>query len=60
MRKGDIIELRTIDRRGFISFQHLKIKDARVARRLLRERHYQQMPAEPHAYFCSHQYEVGK
>lgn len=29
MKKGDIIELQTIDRRGFISFDHKKIKDAR-------------------------------
>jgi len=57
MHKGDVIELRTIDKRGMISFQHLKVKDARVAKRLLQGKGYQQMPAEPHAWFCSHQYE---
>jgi hypothetical protein len=57
MKKGDIIEIRTIDRRGMISFAHKKIKDARAAKKLLRENGYQQMPAEPHAWFRSHQYE---
>ena len=57
MKKGDIIELRTIDRRGMISFQHATIKDARMAKRLLTEKGYQQMPAEPNCYIASHQYE---
>lgn len=56
MRKGDVIELRTIDKKGFISFQHLKIKDARQAKRLLRINGYSPM-AEPNTYFCSHQYD---
>ena len=56
MRKGDIIELRTIDKRGMISFQHLKIKDARITKRILKENHYTPM-IEPNTYFCSHQYE---
>lgn len=56
MKKGDIIELRTIDKRGFMSFQHMKIKDARVAKRLLRDNAYYPM-TEPNTYFCSHQYE---
>jgi hypothetical protein len=56
MKKGDIIELRTIDKKGFISFTHLKIKDAKVAERLLKVNNYSPM-AEPNTYFCSHQYE---
>lgn len=56
MRKGDVIELRTIDKKGFISFQHLKIKDAKKAKRLLAENHYTPM-YEPNTYFCSYQYE---
>ena len=56
MKQGDIIELQTIDKKGFISFQHMKIKDARVAKRLLKENNYSPM-AEPNTYFCSHQYE---
>ena len=58
MKKGDVIELRTIDKGGFISFKHLKIKDARVAKRLLRDNDYHPM-GEPNTYFCSHQYEKG-
>jgi len=56
MKKGDIIELRTIDRRGMISFQHLKIKNAKAAQQVLREHGYYPM-SEPNTYFCSHQYE---
>ena len=56
MKKGDIIELRTIDKHGFISFQHLKIIDARLARAELKRLNYTPM-AEPNTYFCSHQYE---
>ena len=56
MKRGDIVELRTIDKRGFISFRHAKIKDARVAKRLLKENGYHPM-AEANTYFCSHQYE---
>ena len=56
MKKGDIIELRTIDKHGFIGFQHMKIKDARVAKRLLRVNGYSPM-CEPNTYFCSHQYD---
>ena len=56
MKSGDIIELRTIDKKGFISFQHAKIKNARLANRILREKGYQPM-CEPNTYFCSHQYE---
>jgi len=56
MKRGDIIELRTIDKHGMIGFQHLRVKDARVAKRLLRENNYTPM-AEPNTYFCSHQYE---
>lgn len=57
MKKGDIIELRTIDKQGMIHFDHKKVKDARTAKRLLRDNGYSQMPAEPHAWFCSHQYD---
>ena len=56
MKKGNIIELRTIDKRGFISFQHLKIRDARLAKAELKRHNYTPM-AEPNTYFCSHQYE---
>jgi len=56
VKKGDIIELRTIDKHGFISFQHLKIKNARLAKKELKRHNYTPM-AEPNTYFCSHQYE---
>ena len=56
MRKGDIIELRTIDKHGFISFQHAKVKDVTAAKKVLREKGYYPM-SEPNTYFCSHQYE---
>ena len=56
MKKGDIIELRTIDKRGFISFEHLKVKNAKAAKRLLQSNGYYPM-CEPNTYFCSHQYE---
>ena len=56
MKKGDIIELRTIDKRGFISFDHKEVKDARIAKRLLRDNGYYPI-AEPNTYFCSHQYD---
>ncbi len=36
MKKGDIIELQIIDKRGFISFDHKKIKDAEE----MRDAHY--------------------
>ena len=56
MKNGDIIELRTIDKRGFISFRHLKVKDAIVTKNFLKDNHYYPM-SEPNTYFCSHQYE---
>ena len=56
MKKGDIIELRTIDKHGFISFQHAKIKNVKAAKTVLQEKGYYPM-AEPNTYFCSHQYE---
>lgn len=56
MKKGDIIELRTIDKHGFISFDHKKIKNVKLAKKLLRENGYSPM-AEPNTYFCSHQYD---
>ena len=55
MRKGDIIELQTIDKRGFISFDHKKIKDARTAKRLLCKNGYHE--TQPNVFFCSHQYD---
>ena len=55
MVKGDIIELQTIDKRGFISFDHKKVKDARSAKKLLRENGYRL--TAPNTYFCSHQYD---
>ena len=55
MKAGDIIELRTIDKKGFISFQHLKVKNVELAKRILAEKGYQ--PMEENCYFCSHQYE---
>ncbi len=55
MRKGDIIELQTIDKRGFMSFDHKKIKDARSAKKLLRENGYHL--TQSNTYFCSHQYD---
>lgn len=57
MKKGDIIELRTIDKKGFMHFDHKKVRDARIANKLLRDNGYSPMPAEPNCYFCSHQYE---
>ena len=57
MKKGDIIELRTIDKHGMISFQHATIKNAKAAKKLLAEKNYHEMPAEPGCYFCSHQYD---
>ena len=56
MRKGDIIELRTIDKKGFMSFQHAKIKNVHAAEKQLREKGYYPM-SEPNTYFCSHQYD---
>ena len=55
MKKGEIIQLQTIDKRGFISFNMLKIKDARVAKRLLKVNGYREI--SPSQYFCSHQYD---
>jgi len=57
MKKGDIIELRTIDKHGMISFAHRKVKNVKLALKLLKENGYTQMTAEPYAWFCSHQYE---
>ena len=56
IKDGDTIELRTIDRQGFISFQHAKIKDAKLAEKILKEKGYYPT-GEPNVYFCSHQYE---
>ena len=36
MKKGDIIELQTIDKRGFLGFRHIKIEDARLAKKALK------------------------
>ena len=58
MKKGDIIELRTIDKKGFIHLDHKKVNDPKAAEQLLKANDYSQMPAEPHAWICSHQYEV--
>ena len=55
MRKGDIIELQTIDKKGFIGFDHKKVKDARSAKKLLRENGYHE--TQPNVFFCTHQYE---
>ena len=55
MRKGDIIQLATINKQGLISFQRLKVKDTRLAKRQLAERGYHQMQANQ--YLCNRQYD---
>lgn len=55
MKKGDIIKLQTIDKRGFISFGHKKIKNVKLAKQLLADNGYHE--TQTNTFFCSHQYE---
>ena len=55
MKKGDIIQLCTINKQGLISFQRLKVKDARLAKRQLAEKGYYQIQANQ--YLCNRQYD---
>ena len=55
MRKGDIIELQTIDKRGFLGFQRIKVSNARALKKKLIGKGYHETAGN--TYFCSHQYE---
>jgi len=55
VKKGDIIELQTINKKGFLSFQRLKITDARVMKKKLTQNGYHETAGN--TYFCSHQYD---
>ena len=55
MNVGDVIEIRTINKKGVISFVHYKIKDVALTQEFLADIGYKEI--EPNVFFCTHQYD---